>query len=256
MAPGQPGQAVSVGAEAWRRIEVVTRDENLGRRRAGEVDASQRRDRLSCPGVILPDANHAPPAAVDDAIRVPQRARSGSVRCKRDRAGRQASILAIEPLIEIVREIHHAVAHGERAAAILVSPRANAESVGVVGRHAFPLPVRADAVDEGSSLLLRLSLAPIDCIAVERDLFETNGVADNEVGSYGRRPKTIGASGHASRPVLASCPELHKAGRAASQLLDDLSSQFPFILSTLLRSAILIRIAGSPYMQPPPLGQI
>ena len=49
---------------AWRRIEVVARDEYLGRRCAGEADADQRRDRLSCPGVILPDANHALPAAV------------------------------------------------------------------------------------------------------------------------------------------------------------------------------------------------
>ena len=48
------------------------------------------------------------------------------------------------------------VGAGERAAAIFVCPRANAESVGVVGRHAFRLPVRADAVDESSSLLFRL----------------------------------------------------------------------------------------------------
>ena len=92
----------------------------------------------------------------------------------RDR--RPVCILAIEPLIEIVREINHAVADGERAAAIFVRARANTESVGVVGRHAFRLPVRAHAVDESSSLLLRLSLAPIDCVAVERDLLETDRV--------------------------------------------------------------------------------
>ena len=57
--------------------------------------------------------------------------------------GGRPAILAIEPLIEIVREVDHAVADGERAAAILVSARANAESVGVLGRHAFRLPVRA-----------------------------------------------------------------------------------------------------------------
>src|SRR5271167_790196 len=64
MAPGQPRYAVSVGAETWRRIEVVTRDENLGGGRAGEVDADERGDRLPCAGVILPDADHAPPAPV------------------------------------------------------------------------------------------------------------------------------------------------------------------------------------------------
>ena len=127
--------------------------------------------------------------------------------------GGRPAILAIEPLIEIVREVDHAVADGERAAAILVSARANAESVGVVGRHAFRLPVRADAVDESSSLLLRLSFAPIDCVAVERDLLETDRVADDEVGGYGRRPKAIGAGGHASRPVLASAHELHRPAR-------------------------------------------
>ena len=118
--------------------------------------------------------------------------------------GGRACVLAIEPLIAIVREVDHAVADGERAPTVFVSARPNAESVGVVGRHAFRLPVRADAVDESSSLLLRLSLAPIDCVAVERDLLETDRVDDDEVRSYGRRPKAIGAGGHASRPVLAS----------------------------------------------------
>ena len=79
--------------------------------------------------------------------------------------------------------------------------------------------VRDDAVDELSSLLPRLSLAPIDGVPVERDLLETDRIADNKVGSYGRRPKTIRAGGHASRPVLASGHERHTAGRAASQLL-------------------------------------
>ena len=123
---------------------------------------------------------------------------------RRYRARRPACILAIEPLIDIVREINYAVADGERAAAILVSARANAKSVSVVGRDAFRLPVRADAVDESSSLLLGLSLAPIDCVAVQRDLFEADGVADDEVGGYGRRPKAIGAGGHASRPFWRS----------------------------------------------------
>jgi hypothetical protein len=104
-------------------------------------------------------------------------------------ARRPAGILAIEPLIDIVREIDHAVVDGERAAAILVSARANAVSVGVVGCYSFGLPVRAGAVDESSSLFLRLRLAPVDCVAVERDLLETDRVGDDEVGSYGRRQK-------------------------------------------------------------------
>src|SRR4029077_13743976 len=99
-----------------------------------------------------------------------------------------------------------AVADGERAAAILVCARANAESIGVVARDAFRLPGRGDAIDESSSLLLRLSFTPIDCVPVERDLLETDRVGDDEVRGYGRRQKAIGAGGHASRPVLASCP--------------------------------------------------
>ena len=227
MSPGQPAHAVSVGAETWRRIEVVPRDENLGDSCAGEVDADERGDRFSCPGVILPDANHARPARIYDAIGVSQRILRGAGWSRRHRARRPACILAIEPLIDIVREIYYAVADGERAAAILVSARANAESVSVVGRDAFRLPIRADAVDESSSLLLRLSLAPIDCVAVQCDLFEADGVADDEVGGYGRRPKAIGAGGHASRPVPAFCPERHKAPRAASQLFDRLADHEP-----------------------------
>jgi hypothetical protein len=79
-----------------------------------------------------------------------------------------------------------------------VSARANAESVGVVGRNAFRLSVRADAVDESSSLLLRLRLAPMDCVAIERDLLETDRIGDYEVGSYGSLPKAIGAGGTSS----------------------------------------------------------
>ena len=57
--------------------------------------------------------------------------------------------------------ISPAFADGERAAAILVCARANAESVGVVGRHAFRLTVRADPVDKSSPLLLRLGQCAI-----------------------------------------------------------------------------------------------
>ena len=38
VAPGQPRHAVSVGAETWRRIEVVARDENLSCGCAGKVN--------------------------------------------------------------------------------------------------------------------------------------------------------------------------------------------------------------------------
>ena len=76
MAPGQPGHAFSVGTETRRRIEVVARNKNLGSGHAGEVDVDQRRDRLTCTAVILSDANHVIPAAVDDAIRITQRVRS------------------------------------------------------------------------------------------------------------------------------------------------------------------------------------
>src|ERR1700733_14346991 len=86
----------------------------------------------------------------------------------------------------------------------------------VVGRHAFGLPVRADAVDEGSSLLFRLGLGPIDCVAVERGLLETDRVGDENGGSYGKLPKAIGAGDHASRPV-GVLYELHKAGHSANQ---------------------------------------
>jgi hypothetical protein len=168
--------------------------------------------------VIFPDANHASPAAVEDPIGVPERIHSGVGWSRRDRARRPARILTIEPLIDIVREIDRTIVDCERAAAILVRARANAENVGVVGRHAFWLPVRADPVDKGSSLLLRLGLGPIDCVAVERDLLEPDRVGDDEVGSYGRRPKAIGAGGHAFIPSSIP-PKLHEASRGASESL-------------------------------------
>jgi hypothetical protein len=62
-------------------------------------------------------------AAVDNAICIPQCIDSGAGWNRRDRARRPARILTIEPLIDIVREIDHTVADGERAAAILVCAR-------------------------------------------------------------------------------------------------------------------------------------
>ena len=70
--------------------------------------------------MILSDANHAPPAVVDNAICVPERVRSGSGWSRRDRARPPARIVTIEPLIDIVREIDHTIADDKRAAAILV----------------------------------------------------------------------------------------------------------------------------------------
>ena len=99
-----------------------------------------------------------------------------------------------------------------------MSARSDAESV-AIGRQAFRLAVPADTVDESPSLLLRLSLAPIDCVAVERDLLETDRVGDDEVGSYGRLPKAIRTGGHASRPFWRISHELHKDGRSASPVL-------------------------------------
>src|SRR5208283_604685 len=106
----------------------------------------------------------------------------------------------------IVREIKHAVAGGERAAAIFMSARADAKSVGVVGRQAFRRPARTGAEQERPSLLLRLGFAPGDRVPVDRNLLETDRAADDEVGGYRRRPKAIGADRHASRPVPAPRP--------------------------------------------------
>ena len=198
MTPGKPGQAVSVGAETRRRIEVVSRDENPRRSSPGKVDSDEGRDRLACAGMILPDTDHARAAAVDNSIRVAQRVR-GACGNGRNRAWRPACLLAIEPLIAIVGKVDHPVADGERAASIFVRARANAESAGVFRGYAFPLPVRAGAVDESPSLHLRLGLAPVDRLAVERDLLETDRVGDNEVGSDGGCPEAIGADGHAIR---------------------------------------------------------
>ena len=88
VAPREPGQAASVGAETRRRIEVVSRDEHPGRGASGKVDGDERRDRLARAAMILPDADHAPPATIDDSIGVAQRIRRAACGNGRNRAWR------------------------------------------------------------------------------------------------------------------------------------------------------------------------
>jgi hypothetical protein len=84
-----------------------------------------------------------------------------------------------------------------------VNARPNAKAVIVVGRDEFGFPASRNPVDEASSILLRLSFAPIEDVPVQRDLLEPDRIGDDEIGGYGRPPKTIRARGHRSSPVLA-----------------------------------------------------
>jgi hypothetical protein len=140
-------------------------------------------------------------APVDNAIGITERIGSARGRQWRDRARLPTAVLAIESLIRVVREIDHAIANRERPAAGLVGARPNAKAVIVVGRDGLGLPVFRHAIEEASSLLLRLSFAPIEDVSVQRDLLEPDRIGDDAIGGDWRRPKTIRAYGHRSCPV-------------------------------------------------------
>ena len=199
MIPGEPGQALAIRAYTRRRVEVVARDEDLGRRlSAGEVDARQRVDHLTGACVVFVDADQAAVPPIDHAVGVAQRACRD--RCRGEGARGVAGILAIETLVGEVREVDGAVLHGERAAAIFVHARADVVGVGIVGRHGIGLAARDGPVDEASSLLLRLELGPVDRVAVERDLVEPDRLGHDEIGGDRGRPGTVGARDHGLHP--------------------------------------------------------
>jgi hypothetical protein len=94
-------------------------------------------------------------------------------------------------LIGEVREINGAIPHDKCAATVFVSASAYVEGITVIRSNAFRLPDFVDAVDEGSSVLLRLSLAPVDRIAVQCDLVEYDRVGNDKIEGYRGNPRTI-----------------------------------------------------------------
>src|SRR5208337_76596 len=125
--------------------------------------------------MVFPDADNAATAPIDHAIRVAERVRRRGGGWKRgDRTRLLPGILAIKPLIGEIREIHGAILHREGAAAVFMRASANVEGIGVIGRNEFSLPALINTIDEGSSLLLRLRLAPIDRLAFQCDLVKPN----------------------------------------------------------------------------------
>ncbi len=91
-------------------------------------------------------------------------------------------------LVGEVREVDHAFADGEVAAAVLVDSRARVEAL---RRHVGDRAVRGAAHDAVAPALGRAQLDPVDVLSVERYLAEAHRGRDDEVGRDGRLPGAV-----------------------------------------------------------------
>ena len=122
---------VPSGEIAGIGVEVAARRDHPRLRRAVGRDRDELvQDVLGHALADVPFAHAEPPCAVgrDAPVREPMRA--ARLRRDRDRLAR-AGRVPVQPLIVEVREEHDAAVHDERAAAVLVDPRADVEA----GRH-------------------------------------------------------------------------------------------------------------------------
>ena len=115
----------SIRTETRRRVEVVSGGEYPASIVLLEIQPHQRIDRLAARyGVVLSDADHPAPAAIEDAVRIAQ------IRVRGDRPWLGPGILAIETLIREIREEDRTLRDLERASSVLVHPRSSIERGG------------------------------------------------------------------------------------------------------------------------------
>ena len=213
MVPAHPRQPAAVRTQARRGIEVGSPHQGTGRRGAIQVEGDERVDRLTADNqVILTHPDPAPPARIHDAVgitKVP--VWIGRIRRRwGDGFGRGAGMLAIEPLVEVMAEVGHAGIDRVSAAAILVDARADIEGRrSHIGRSTSCVPAHQDV----AAAFPRPAFEPVNIIAIEPDVRQGDRLRDDQVGSDGRRPGTVGSrsdfchgGGTLSAFMIGSCP--------------------------------------------------
>src|SRR5215210_2988450 len=155
--PRQPHEAPAIGAQAWRGVEVVARDEHA-LLPAFEVYADDLVYGL-IPAVLLPYGDKAAAVPVNHHVRVSP---AGLRRRKRCRFA--AWDPAVDPLIREVREEDRAFVDGEVAATVLVNPRAGIEGL---RRHVLDASVRRQLHDYVAPALAGAALQPVHVPAVD-----------------------------------------------------------------------------------------
>src|ERR1700674_2250565 len=173
------------GAHPRRGVEIVCLDEGLRRRLACRIEADDAVDRRrQVGGVVLANRDQSLMPVVEDEIGMPDVLR------RRNRDGWLPGILPVETLVFEVREPDGALAHQGGTAAVLVHAAAHVELRWCDVRDAAVSAAPDDDIPAGLGGPL---LDPIDVIAVELDLAESNDAGHDRVSRDGRAPGAIGA---------------------------------------------------------------
>ncbi len=135
-----------------------------------QIEADQSVDRLpSVDRVVFADADHPASTPIQDTVGVTKVNRGSQ------RPWLAPGILAIDPLVGEVAEIDNASVHDERPSTVLVDPCADVERR---RRDVGHRTVRRTTHDHVASAFLRPHLDPVDVVALQLDLPESDRVGD------------------------------------------------------------------------------
>ena len=135
--------------------------------------------------MVFPHADDPAPALVDDHVGIPD------IGLRRDRAGFTSRFLPVHPLISKVAKINHATGNSESPSSVFVHPGTHVERR---WRHVNGLALEIHAHQHISAGLRRTGLDPIDVIAVQGNLAQSDGLGDDQIGGYRRFPRTVWGS--------------------------------------------------------------
>ncbi len=196
MIPLQPRQPPSVGAEHRIGDEVGAGHEHFAGRQRGRAerhrDDGRGRLRVAL-GVVLAHAQQSLAASVDPALRV-------EIARQRERRGRGPGGEGVQLLVGEVRGVDRALVDGVGGAAVLVHAAADVEPG---RRHVCRGAPRRRAHEHVAPAFRRPALQPVEVVAVNGDLSETQGAGRGPRGRERRGPGAVGRLGH--RPTVGRC---------------------------------------------------
>ena len=201
--PGEPCEPPSVAARGRGRVEVMARGEHPNGA-AGDGDRDQVVGRRRTVTMSFAHREQAPVRRIEDQIAEPGRA------FRRQRNGRGAGRLDMDPAVRVVREPDPVPGDGIRAAAVFMDARPHVERRGggvggpsrVMGLSCHIGP-KAGSNEDVASAFPRPSFEPADPARVQADRREPDGVGDDGVGGDRGRPGPVRKRPHAGSPRIA-----------------------------------------------------
>src|SRR5258708_13168254 len=147
------------------------------------VQGHQRVDGLVCAGgVILADRIDPPARGVDLQVGV------ANIRVRSDGDGTRATLLAVDPLVVVIREPHRPAAHRVLAAPIFMDARARVEAR---RRYVLDLSGRGAADYDPAAGFQRAAFDPVEVVAVPARHAQVELPLQQQVDGDGRRPRPV-----------------------------------------------------------------